>query len=176
MTGPGDPNTIDLYWQAAKVLASLGVSIPHGVPPKAVGVGIVECVESKFVKGSLIRNLRPSVLSDRGLLLTRTLNAGPLWAFLPEQAFVVALFAWHGCINMAKTTRKTYVTGDGEAEYSSELRISGYNSIRKCWLEEVKKGNPWVRYGVSVARGLTKSRGNEMVDDWIPRISPYWES
>jgi hypothetical protein len=79
-------------------------------------------------------------------------------------------------MNMAKTTRKTYVTGSGEMPYSAELRISGYGSIRKCWKEEVRKGNPWVRFGVSVARALEVSRGKDVVDDWVPRDSPYWES
>lgn len=176
LSGPGDPNTIDLYWQAANVSERMGVTIPHGIPPKATLLEIVRCVEDTFVRGSLIRNLPTNVLSDRGLLLVRTLRSGQLWAYLPEQIYVIALYAWHGCINMAKITRRTYVTGNGEAPYPTEVRISGYRSIRRCWTEEVRKGNPWVRYGVSVARALENGRGNELIDDWVPRNSPYWES
>jgi hypothetical protein len=41
-------------------------------------------------------------------------------------------------------------------------------------------GNPWVRYGVSLARLMEKGRKGDDFDyvvheNWIPKDSPYWD-
>jgi len=55
LSSPGDPNTIDVYWLASCVRGYLGAPLPTKVPDRRTGVAIVECIESGFIRGSLIR-------------------------------------------------------------------------------------------------------------------------
>ena len=168
-----DPNTIDVYDCAGRGLKALNLQIPTELPEKEIGVEVVELVNEKFVKGSLIRKCTPQELAERGYQLVNHIQAQKLLSFGPSESYVVALYIWHGCICMAKNLRKNYVVGGGrEAPYTIEQRQQGYNSIQKCWQEEENRGNPWVRYGVSLARLFEKG---EKVDDWIPKDSPYWD-
>ena len=98
-----------------------------------------------------------------------------LTTYEPTVKYIVALYTWHGCIHMAKTTRRTYRTSTGEDPYTPELRRHGYAVVEQ-WRKECESvGNPWVKFGVSLARRLEHGRGNRPVDDWVPRDSPYWE-
>jgi hypothetical protein len=74
-----------------------------------------------------------------------------------QESYVVSLYTWHGCINMSKLLRETYVTRNGEAPYTIEMRLKGYNQLQRWWSNEDNEGNPWIRYGVSLARLLEKS-------------------
>lgn len=173
--GPGDPNTIDVYWHAREVARLLNLRLPLELPEKDIGVAVVECVESEFISGSLIRCCSSQELARRGRKLIECIHEQGLLPFEYPETYVVALYTWHGCINMAKLLRITYVVPSGEAYYTDEIRWEGYCWLRKCWSEEQARGNPWVKYGVSLARLLEKKRGNPVVEYWIPGGSPYWD-
>lgn len=97
----------------------------------------------------------------------------------PFQALTLGLYTWIGCLGMAKLTRKTQVVsweGD-EEEISKELRVELYEElIRYSGIEIMARNNYWVEFGISLARLLSKERGDVIVDDWIPKDSPYWEN
>jgi hypothetical protein len=99
----------------------------------------------------------------------------------PTQRYVCALYTWHGCINMAKLLRSTYVISGGEADYTRDQRIKGYAWLEECCSKETTRGNAWVRYGVSLARLFEKNRKGDkfkdaIVEDWVPQESPYWDA
>lgn len=78
---------------------------------------------------------------------------------------------------MAKLVRPTSVapwTATGEAPYTHNQRMDGYRSLERQWLDEDANGNPWVKYGVSLALLLKRNRKEIPIDDWVPRDSPYW--
>lgn len=180
LDGPGDPNTIDLYRHARQVEDLLRVEVPQVLPSKEHGVALVELVEQHLVSAVLLRALAPHVVAERAGMLVDAIARAGLLGGGATQSYVCALYAWHGCINMAKLLRRTYVSPDGEASYTWDQRVRGYAWIQGCWSEEVARGNPWVRYGVSLARLFEKSRkGNKfneaVFEDWVPQDSPYWD-
>lgn len=171
----GDPNTVDVYWHAGKVVNLLGLQLPTELPQKEIGIALVECVENNFISRSLIRQCSPQNLAERGLELVEVIRDQRLLSMGAQESYVVALYTWHGCINMAKLLRRTYVTPDGEAPYTPEMRLHGYNQLQRDWRNEDARDNPWVRYGVSLARLLERKRGNPVVENWLPSDSPYWD-
>lgn len=171
----GDSNTVDVYWHAGEVVKLLGLQIPTGLPQKEIGVALVECVENNFISGSLIRQYSAQNLAERGLELAKVIRNQRLLSIGVQESYTVALYTWHGCINMAKVLRRTYVIPEGEAPYTPELRWYGYNQLQRTWRNEDARGNPWIRYGVSLARLLEKKRGNPLVENWVPGDSPYWD-
>jgi hypothetical protein len=180
LDGAGDPNTIDLYHHARRIEDLLQVEVPQVLPPKEHGVALVELVEQHLVSGPLVRARAPDVVAEHAGVLVDAIARAGLLGGGGTHSYVCVLYAWHGCINMAKLLRRTYVSPDGETDYTRDQRVRGYTWIEWCWSEEVARGNPWVRYGVSLARPFEKSRrGNEfieaVVEDWIPQDSPYWD-
>ena len=179
---PGDPNTIDLYRHARRVEEFLHFEVPRELPEREAGVALVELVERHFIVSGLIRMVPPTEISKRAAVLVDAIaEAGLLLHCSPEQRYVTVLYAWHGCINMAKLLRHTYATPGGEEEYTTDQRTEGYSWLMICWSEEIARGNPWVRYGVSVARLLeTNRKGDSFKDtvfeEWVPRDSPYWDA
>lgn len=171
----GDPNTGDVYWHAGKVAKLLELQVPTEPPQKEIGVALVECVETNFISGSLIRQCSPQSLAERGLKLVKVIRNQRLLSIGAQESYAVALYTWHGCINMAKLLRRTYVIPDGEAPYTPEMRLYGYNQLQRAWRNEDARDNPWVRYGVSLARLLEKKRGNPLIENWVPSDSPYWD-
>lgn len=176
--GEGDPNTIDLYWHACRVQERLQLELPETLPTKERGVCLVELVEKHFV-GGLIRFFPPDVLVKRALTLVAATEQLVLIEGGRHQSYVCSLYAWHGCVNMAKLLRHTFVTADGEAEYTMERRVEGYASLQQFWSKKEARGNRWVSYGVSLARGFEMNRKKEnftqmVVEDWVPPNSPYW--
>lgn len=169
----GDPNTVDVYWHAGEVVNLLELQLPTELPQKEIGVLLVECVENNFISGSLIRQCSPQSLAERGIRLVEVIPDQRLLSIEAQESYAVALYTWHGCINMAKLLRRTYVTLDGEAPYTIEMRLEGYNQLQDCWRNENARDNHWVRYGVSLARLLEKKRGNPIVENWVPKDSPY---
>jgi hypothetical protein len=168
----GDPNTIDVYDHAGKVLRILHLHLPTDLPSKEIGIKIVELVDNNFIKGVFIRECKPPELSERGEHILYQIQEQKLLPFSPSENYVVALYIWHGCICMAKSVRKTFVISEGNEEsYTPDRRRQEYNGIQQCWQQEENKGNLWVRYGVSLARSF-RSKGK--VDDWVPKDSPYW--
>lgn len=175
LPGPGDSNTVDVYWLSQQIHSRFPVQLPIELPDKETGIEIVECVESKFISGSLIRQSPPHVLAEKSQGLLEAIQSRGLLPYGPVQSLMVALYTWHGCINMAKCLRRTYVVPAGEVPYSTQQRWQGYNQLQTCWQAEDSRGNPWIRYGVSLARLLEQKRGNIVVEDWVPRDSPYWQ-
>ncbi len=181
--GSGDPNTIDLYWQAQKVQERLGLQLPQTLPPKENGVALVELVENHFVCASLgvaVRDLPPDAVAQRACKLVDAIQGAGLQSYRPQESYVIALYTWHGCINMAKLLRPSYNVPGGRAAYSDQQRVQGYARLRECWTQETVKSNPWVRYGVSLARRLEINRkkgefAHMVVEDWVPPDSPYWD-
>jgi len=174
--GLGDPNTVDVYWLGREIHSRLHVRLPTELPDKEKGVQTVECVESEFVSRlSLIRGTPCHILAETSQRLIEAIQSQGLLPHAPVESLVVAFYTWHGCINMAKCLRKTYVVPGGEVPYSIQQRWQGYNEVQTCWQAEDSRGNPWVRYGVSLARLLGRKRGNIVVEDWVPRDSPYWQ-
>ncbi len=184
--GPGDPTTsvdpnlADIYWHVQRLQNLLHIELPLVLPPKAAGVAAVELVEQHLIGGLPLRSLSADAVAEKAARLADALEQDQLLSGAPLQRYVTALYAWHGCINMAKVLRRTYVTPAGEAEYAPEQRRQGYAHLSTHWSLEEARGNPWVRYGVSLARLLEKSRkaddfAQRVVEDWVPRDSPYWE-
>ncbi|MBI2292344.1 MAG: hypothetical protein HYU73_18915 [Betaproteobacteria bacterium] len=182
LSGPGDPNTIDLYRHARRVEEFLRLQIPRELPDRGSGVALVELVERHFLQSQLIRIVLPAEIGARACALVDAIaEAGLLRYCLPEQRYIVTLYGWHGCINMAKILRRTYVTPSGEENYTMDQRTGDYSWLANCWSEEIVRGNPWVRYGVSLARLFETNRKGDVFkasvfEDWVPRDSPYWDA
>lgn len=171
----GDPNTVDAYWHAGKIVKLLRIQLPTELPHKDIGVALVECVENSFIAGSLIRQCSPQSLVEKGLILVEVIQNQRLLSFGIKESYAVALYTWHGCINMAKLLRRAYFTPGGEELYTVEMRLRGYNQLQECCYNEEVRGNPWVRYGISLAKLLEKKRGNPVVENWVPKDSHYWD-
>jgi len=177
----GDPNTIDIFWHARKVANVLRVQLPVELPKKELGVSVVEKVERYFVSGgTLVRQVPAADLSEKALRLVDSVRNERLLLLAEHESYIAALYSWHGCINMAKLLRAKFVVPGGEESYAVDDRIQGYELLRRQWCEEDIKGNPWVRYGVSLARLLEKNRKGEqfsqkIIEDWVPQDSPYWD-
>jgi hypothetical protein len=168
----GDPNTFDVLWIAKGLMDFTNLPLSTDLPKIEKGLAIVECVENKFIKGSLIRTLSQEELIQRTEDLLRCLRIN-LFNLEMVEAVTISLFIWHGCICMAKTTR---ISDSAGQLYNNGIRTRDYNSLKQEWEEEERRGNPWVKYGVSLARLLSKKRENKIIDDWIPPDSPYWVS
>jgi hypothetical protein len=166
----GDPNTIDVFWLACLLEQAGQIRLPATLPAKPIGIAIVELVETAFIKG-LIRNVPATSLADQAVALSGRLQEAQLLDGLPLTNLVVALSTWHGCICMAKDLRKVAVGG---MVYTPEIRTAGYQFLKETWEAAEKRGNPWVRYGVSLAKEFERQRGNTVTDEWVPKESPYW--
>lgn len=175
LTRAGDPNTIDVYWLSHELHQRLSLRLPTTLPDKEIGIRIVELVEQHLISGSLIRRCSAQNLAQRSENLLEAIIGQQLLPCGLAESLAVALYAWHGCINMAKCLRKTYVVPGGEAPYKTPLRKQGYAQLQACWQAEDARGNPWVRYGVSLARLLEQKRGNVVLEDWVPDGSPHWQ-
>lgn len=176
LSSSGDPNMVDVYWHAGQVTELMGLRLPSDMPPKDTGVDIVALVDSAFIPpDGLIRDVPPTIIAERGRRFVEAVESMQLLPLSAAVTYVVALYTWHGCLAMAKCLRRTYRTPWGEVQYTLELRRDGYESVMRDFRVEEEKGNPWVRYGVSLARLLEERRGNPIVDGWVPRDSPYWE-
>jgi len=164
-----DTNTVDVFTLAIG-LEDHGVAYPTILPDKATGIAIVNEVET-FVDAKLIRTLSPRVITERAIDLVSRLDRSAVLDASPLTQLAVAFCVWHGCINMAKSLR--YETSD-HTVYTEDVRTSDYEDLRKLWTDEDARGNPWIRYGVSLARDFEMGRGNTPIDDEVPKDSPYW--
>lgn len=177
----GDPNTIDVYWHAKRVAEILNLRVAMDVPNKELGVSVVECVERNFAHNALMRQLPVHDLSQRASALVEAIQHQGLLSFGLECNYVVALYSWHGCINMATLLRRTHVVpGGGEEPYTPDTKHMQHAWLRDCSTQEEARGNPWVRYGVSSARLLEKNRKRDdfakyVNEEWVPGDSPYWD-
>jgi hypothetical protein len=166
---------------------SLGVGLRAEHPPALRGVAAIETIErlllhdKSMMDQALIRLLPVAELLRRSNAVAAAI-VRVLPTFASEaQAFVSFLYAWHGCLNMAKACRRTYRTQYGEVEYSLVDRQASYAALSRDSLAEEARGNTWVRYGVTLARPFERGRGlgtfaQRVADWWVPRDSPYWEA
>ena len=176
--GDIDFNTFDLYWHSGQVVRLSGVQIPQEALRSEVGVDLVELVEKVYFPppdGATFREYSLDILVSKGNFLVGKIRDLRLLSFEDMQNYVVSLYTWHGCIYMAKLLRKTHRTTEGEAVYTDEMRLGGYKQLQVWWEDEDRRSNPWVRYGVSIARRFQQARTNTTpVDEWVPGDSPYW--
>jgi hypothetical protein len=184
----GDTNLFDVFHLAVTLSEHLAVDLPTALPPKAAGVAAFECVEANLLSdpAAKLTGRRPRVLrqtpadeiADRVETLSVALRG--MLPFPDDQALVVSLYAWHGCIHMAKVLRRTANSPGGPEPYTPEMRRYGYAHVQQEWVREESLGNPWVRYGVTLARLMEKGRkgdqfATEVIEAWVPAGSPYWE-
>ncbi|MBI4307150.1 MAG: hypothetical protein HY678_12605 [Chloroflexi bacterium] len=171
----GDTNLMDVHEHAERVAEILGLVLPSALPSNPSGVRLVELVDRELISGTLIRSLAPDELARRAVTLTARIREAELLKHAASANYIVALYIWHGCIHMAKSLRPTYRTTLGEVPYSLAQRQEAYSVIEQWWKAADQRGNPYVRFGVTLARALEHGRGNRVVDDWVPRESPYRE-
>jgi hypothetical protein len=171
-------NLSDLDWFAHRLANELEVTLPDEFPTREQGVELVELVEERLLAQSpqhVVRLNAPPALVQHCKDLTQELRARKLLRHDDRTNLVAALFAWLGCIGMAKTLRE--VDSQGQL-YSDDIRRRDYATIERQW---GAKGGAWVRYGVTVARKLERERierggtHRDLIDNWVPRDSPYWD-
>jgi hypothetical protein len=165
-----DTNTADVFTLAI-ALEDHGVAYPKDLPSKTIGIAIVNEVETFVDVQPVIRFLPRQTIVERALDLLTRLQKAKLIEEPPLTQLAVAFSTWHGCINMAKSLR--YDTSDGTV-YTQDIRMREYEDLRRQWMDEEARGNPWIRYGVGLARAFELARGNRPNDADIPRDSPYW--
>lgn len=169
---------VDVLGMARLITERLGLALPNDLLPKPEGVTIVESVEKNLMSAAgLLRwsaRQEPQRIIEGISTLLRDLRESSLLHFSDPLNLVCALFAWHGCLSMAKVLRPTFVFGDMTIAYTLDLRERDYRKLQQEWLGEEAKGNRWVRYGVSLTRLF---RSHELrVDQWVPQDSPYWKA
>jgi hypothetical protein len=170
-------NLGDLNWFAHRLMSELSVTLPDQFPSRENGVVLVELVESTLLVPSpqhVVRCNTPAELVERCDRLAHELREQNLVKDDDATNLLAALYAWLGCIGMAKTLREVDSQGN---PYTDEIRRRDYAGIERQWDEP---GGEWVRYGVTLARELEHERmtrsgdRRELVDDWVPGDSPYW--
>jgi hypothetical protein len=175
LTRQVDPNINDIFWHAKTVQSRLDLTMPDSLPSKSEGMALVESVERNFFrKFRFLRDLNGSQLVILARELLANIRNEALVNYFPSATYCAALFSWHGCIGMAKTTRPVYMTQRGVAPFTLQQRLDGYSYMEKCWTSELSIGNPWTKYGVTLARSFSLNRGDSMIDDWVDLGSPYW--
>jgi hypothetical protein len=170
----GDSNLSDVFWLAQAIAAPTGTLLPGKEPPKHVGITIVDCVESLVIQRRLIRTVPPHELAGRARTIGEEILKRKFIENPPEssvQASALSLFTWHGCISMAKSLRSEDVRG---CRYTLNMRHESYTMVLQTLECALPEGRRWIRYGISLAKGLEEKRGNRVIDDWVPKDSPYW--
>lgn len=174
----GDLNLEDIIFIAQSLyLRNLTKQFPKNLPDKQRGLAIIESVEETFIKGVLVRNLSMEEFLSRAEKLIKKLQTKNLLNIGAADAIALAFFTWHGCLYMAKATRLEDSRGN---LYTSQMRIDAYSQLKLMWEDEEKKGNPWIKYGVSLAKSLEEKRKRQnplkqIIDNWVPLDSPYWK-
>jgi hypothetical protein len=177
----GDLELDAFYLCAHAVERLLAFPPPVGLPPKKNGVAIVGQVGPQMIdrpdpqKWNAIRELPPDVLADRVLALVQTIQQERLLSFDEPNCFLAAFYSYHGFFNMAKVCRPTSVdptAPGGERPLTVPERMGHYRWLEQCWRDETGRGNLWVEYGVSLTRFYNLKQ--QIIDDWVPLGSPYW--
>lgn len=172
----GDVNMCDVAVLGWRIAAKESLTLPHQLWPKDFGVQVVETIDRELIKMSDIRKRTPKDLargSARIVEWFRSAN-GPDWD--GPTILATSFFTWQGCISMAKSTRPSYNAHPKPLPYTQDLRWCGYYRVQHEWKEALQFRNIWIRYGVTLARTLALARKNEIIDDWIPKDSPYWDA
>jgi hypothetical protein len=139
---------------------------------------IVEIVEKHLIANTILRHVEPEELGSRAETLIRSLHARSLMRGRGfADMYVAALYAWHGCVPMAKLMRRMYVTANGEVPYTQQQRLREHALILSSASSGERRG-AWIRFEMSIAKLFEKNRGkqdDEIDDSWVPQESPYWE-
>jgi len=172
----GDPNVFDILWLAERLQEWVGDSISGPLVGPKVAIQWVEDVDRFLVKMEILRRLDNWEVAERTVALKCGLRAPALPGRNARMIRLIqALYTWFGAIGMAKSTRVAYNSGPNQTTpYSQEERWIGYYLVQLQWKRLLAAGNPWVRFGVSIANALAKSRGDKIIDRWVPKASPYW--
>ncbi len=176
----GNPNQVDILVLAKRLQSALSVTLPNQLTSPHDGVRLVEFVEQQVVAGTLIRGQVPAVLGKRVARLAELITANQLELGSMQATVVAALYLWHGCTVTASLLQDTFAAKQGNRPYSPEQRVEGYAALRQTWTQEESRGNPWIRYGVGLARIMEQEhQGQDFArtihEDWIPKDSPYWQ-
>jgi hypothetical protein len=180
------PDGSDLELESYLLLAQrveqlLPSPAPVGMPPRKNGVIIVGHVGAQMIdrpdpqKWNAIRDLPTGILADRVLTLVQTLQGERLLSFDELNCFLAAFYSYHGFFNMAKVTRPTCAdptAPGGVRPLTLPERMHHYRWLEQCWRGETERGNLWVEYGVSLTRFYNLKQ--QIIDDWIPLGSPFW--
>ena len=175
-----DPNTVDVLHHNRLVEDALKLSIPTTLPGKPSGVSLVEQVDHIFIAGKCVRDLPADDLIGGVRHLLEVQHQSAMISFGPPASYIAVLYTWHGCILMAKLLRPNAVGADRRLiDISMASRQSGYVGLQKIWEDEQSRGNPWVHFGVALARRFEQQRKESdfrrmVIEDWVPRDSPYW--
>jgi hypothetical protein len=166
-----EPNLQDLHWLAVVLIARMALALPDEFPPHERGVEIVELVERTVLLQSRDHLLRFNPPADLVRLcddLVRAIREHQLLQHDDATNFVAALLTWVGCLRMAKSLRAYDSIGQA---YTDEIRQREYARLTALWNQ---RGGSWIRYGTTLARAFEGGRGNPIVEEWVPRNSPYW--
>lgn len=166
----GDPNTIDVLWCADNLYSQIK-DLSTDSLAREKRLALVNLVEEHFING-LIRNLPPEELVKRAKNLALKISENKLLELDPVESVAIALYLWHGCLCMAKTTR---VEDSQGTQYNQAMRDRDYLKLKNEWESAERIQNPWVKRGVSVAKSLSEERNNQIITDWITEDSPYWD-
>jgi hypothetical protein len=179
-----DSNLEFVYWHARQIRTALSTALPVPSLDAPAGAALAELVERDYIgaqpsepPGTYVSVCSGPQVAGRARRLVQDVR-GRGFAGLqgdPAVAYLAALFAWVGCVAMAKSLRATHMNPDGtQSPYDLSKRLLDYAWVKLRWLREESGGNPWVRFGVSAARAFEQGRGNAVVDGWVEQGSPYW--
>lgn len=177
----GEPNLEDLDWLARSLMARMPVTLPDLFPTLEQGVEVVEIVEAKLLAHApspyhRVRDISPAALVDHLKAIAQEIRHKELLSHDDATNVIGALFAWIGCIGMAKNLREVDILG---RLYTDDVRRRDYARIEAQWAHT---GGQWVRYGVTLARTFELDRSErsrsqrKLIEDWVPHDSPYWRS
>lgn len=176
----GDFNLLDLRLLAEEI-CDLWVVV---TPPLALDVEgsilLVECVEYSMVPENIIRFQAMESLTNRMKALSDNIKDQSLLPYSDEENLVVALLVWYGCISMAKLISEEYRLWGNNPYKLEEVnpplfkRQELYNILLESFDCSGFQQGKWVRYGMSLAKFLKESRGEKIIDYWVPKESDYW--
>lgn len=181
---PEEPNLRDFRLMAQTLRLHYVDEMLTDLPDCEIGLKIVEYIEDNIFKDAptyeiyhVVRNL---TLEDFSKRLRETAKHLQLKRYLyggVTKTLSAAFYAWYGCLSMAKLTR---VGGSDGVLYTPEMRLAEYNYIKNEMDDAKKYGNPWIKFGVRIAKLLEQKRKKAnpnkiIIDGWVPKDSPYWD-
>lgn len=181
---PGEPNIHDFRLMAQVLRLHYLDEMLQDLPNCEIGLNIVDYIEDNIFKDAAtykidhkIRKLSREDFFGRMKQAARDLQFKGYLHGGVAKILSAAFYTWYSCLRMAKLTRTEDILG---IQYTNEMRYSDYEDLRNEWEDAVKFGNPWIKFGVKIAKLLEEKRKKAnpkkiIVDDWVPPNSPYWE-
>jgi hypothetical protein len=155
------------------------------LPDKGDGIQIVNLVEG-VAAGISNDQIKPSDTVMLSGLVAGLVDAISPMVHEPVLTFAAAVFAWNGCMSMAKLIQRessgNILRRWVRSVWKRKKNLWEYDDLQKRWTkQEIERENVWVKYGVTLARALKKLEYSndkdfeKNVDDsWVPQGSPYW--